>query len=140
VKVQCRTDQHIKTLSGRRRHIVGIRAADKAAKAKAERQAVNSIVQGSAADLIKNAMIAIDAELNPPTGAAHGGGAQRGRMLLQIHDELLFEVAEAHAPALRERVRRIMQAITTSEGQPLRVPLRVQIKQGLSWGELEAIE
>ena len=75
-----------------------------------------------------------------PQGAAQseivaGGVAVRGRLLLQIHDELIFEVDEAHAAALRRLVRDAMV-----EAQPLRVPLQVGLKQGASWGELSVVE
>ena len=140
VKRECRLNQYITTLSGRRRYITGIRAKEPKLTRAAERQAVNSVVQGSAADLIKQAMLHLDRELTPLDAPAHGGGGATGRLLLQIHDELLFEVAAEHAPALRTRVRRVMQGVRTHDGAPLRVPLRVQLKQGSSWGELKVVE
>ena len=61
--------------------------------------------------------------------------ADTGRLLLQVHDELIFEVSVAHAPRLRALVRRGMQ-----EAAQLRVPLFVKVQQGPSWGELREIE
>ena len=115
---------------------------------------VNTLCQGSAADLIKRAMLVIDAALVPTEGAGADAGegegagagagegeggntlhrAETGRLLLQVHDELVFEVAEAHAPRLRALVRRSMQ-----EAAQLRVPLFVKVQQGPSWGELREI-
>ena len=117
-----------------------IRSDDDKKRAAACRQAVNSTVQGSAADLIKQAMLRIDAELTPPRGAALPNAA-RGRLLLQIHDELLFEVEASRAPALQAVVRNAMQEVKTGgDGKALRVPLRVQLKQGASWGDLDVVE
>ena len=107
---------------------------------------VNTLCQGSAADLIKRAMLAIDAELVPAEDEGGDGGergergstlhrAETGRLLLQVHDELIFEVSVAHAPRLRALVRRGMQ-----EAAQLRVPLFVKVQQGPSWGELREIE
>ena len=66
--------------------------------------------------------------------------ARRGRLLLQIHDELLFEVEEAHASELQAIVRAAMQEATWAGGEPLLVPLRVSLKQGRSWGTLKLVE
>ena len=137
VKKRCRANGYIETISGRRRYLPYIKAREDKARRGAERQAINSTVQGSAADLIKQAMIDIDAELNPTHGPAYGAGALSGRLLLQIHDELIFEVDEEHAPALRAKVRRAMESV--SYGGALKVPLRVQVKQGYSWGDLAVV-
>ena len=82
----------------------------------------------------------LDAELTPRSGPALPN-ARRGRLLLQIHDELIFEVEERYAPELRARVRLAMTDESGVHGAgTLRVPLRVQLKQGRSWGELEVVE
>jgi DNA polymerase I-like protein with 3'-5' exonuclease and polymerase domains len=97
-------------------------------------QAINTLCQGSAADLIKRAMLDIDRKLVPAEGRAlHRAAA--GRLLLQVHDELIFEVAAAHAPRLRELVRHAMEGAAA-----LRVPLFVKVQQGPSWGELSEVE
>lgn len=114
------TDRHgyAPTLTGRRRDLPEIRHADGNRKAYARRQAVNSVVQGTAADLIKVAMVLVDGELRVGGGGGGGvgggGGAAPpplpGRLLLQIHDELLFEcpAAPAAVAALVAAVTRIM--------------------------------
>ena len=194
VKRACRKLGYITTLSGRRRYLPEIASTDPRRHAAACRQAINSTVQGSAADLIKQAMLRIDAELTPQahgcgsSGGTGGGGgcsqaasqeagssqaagsldsedamssevaasqayaaahaaagpalptARRGRLLLQIHDELLFEVEEAHASELQAIVRAAMQEATWAGGEPLLVPLRVSLKQGRSWGTLKLVE
>jgi DNA polymerase-1 len=84
--------------------------------------AVNSVIQGTAADLIKKAMVEVDADL-----AAAGS---RARMILQVHDELVFEVPEAEAEACRQRVRERMQGVLA-----LRVPLVVDAGVGKNWRE-----
>ena len=88
----------------------------------------SAAVQGSAADLIKQAMLRIDRALTPSSGAALPN-AQSGRLLLQIHDELIFEVEEARATALRDLVREAMQEPPRWGDQVLSVPLLVQLLQ-----------
>ena len=142
VRSRCKRDGFVTTLSGRRRYLPSIKSADARLRKEAERKAVNSVCQGSAADLIKLAMIRIDRVLQAPASDAAGsdaaGGtiptAAPGRLLLQIHDELIFEVAHDRAGALRELVERAM-----IEATPLRVPLQVRLKQGASWGELQVV-
>ena len=83
VKRDCRRHGYVTTLSGRKRFLPDIKSKDRAAQSRAERQAVNSVVQGSAADLIKKAMVRLDAELQPEAGAQLPTAAQ-GRLLLQV--------------------------------------------------------
>ena len=91
-----------------------------------ERTAVNSVIQGSAADLIKLAMIAIARRLQSEQLDA--------RLILQIHDELVFEVAPEHLDALAQLVRHEMQSVMR-----LRVPLKVDLKSGDNWAQCEPI-
>ncbi len=84
--------------------------------------AVNSVIQGTAADLIKQAMVAIDADLRQ--------GRARGRMILQVHDELVFEVPNAEVEPLTELVRHEMEAAL-----PLSVPVVVDVGVGRNWAE-----
>jgi len=90
----------------------------------AERTAVNTPLQGTAADLIKLAMIRIDEELR--------ARRLKSRMLLQVHDELLFEVPHAELDTMRELVRKEMQDVF-----PLKVPLLVEIGVGPNWRDVE---
>jgi DNA polymerase-1 len=90
----------------------------------AERTAVNTPLQGTAADLIKMAMIRIDAELR--------GRKLKSRMTLQVHDELLFEVPKKEISEMQELVRELMQNV-----YPLKVPLVVDVCVGSNWRDVE---
>jgi DNA polymerase I len=90
--------------------------------AAAERMAVNAPIQGTAADLIKMAMVAIDQRLTQER--------LRTRMLLQVHDELLFEVPAKELARVKKLVREIMEGV-----MPLRVPLQVDLGVGRNWAE-----
>lgn len=116
----------VETILGRRRAIQGIKTTTGRSHNVAERTAINTVIQGSAADLIKRAMLLIDARLRQEKLQA--------RMLLQIHDELVFEAPDAEIPALAELVREAM--VTALE---LDVPLRVEMATGRNWLDLEPI-
>jgi DNA polymerase-1 len=119
-----RRDQQVKTLFGRVRPIPDINSKNFNLRGFAERTAVNTPLQGTAADLIKIAMIRIDAAL-----------AQRGlrsRMTLQVHDELVFEVPDEEIEVMRTLVREQMEKV-----HPLTVPLLVEIGVGKNWRDLE---
>jgi DNA polymerase I len=117
---------HVATLLGRRRPINGIKSTTGRSRNLAERTAINTVIQGSAADLIKRAMTVLDQELRTQGFEA--------RMLLQIHDELVFEAPAAEIPRLAELVNRVM----TSALQ-LSVPLKVDIAAGHNWLDVESI-
>jgi DNA polymerase-1 len=121
--VKARETGHVRTLLGRLRRLPDLRAKNVPVRMEAERQAMNTPVQGSAADLIKRAMIDLDREL-----AARGLGS---RLILQIHDELLLEVPEAEADEARALVTRVMEGALK-----LDVPLVVDARIGKSWAEV----
>jgi DNA polymerase-1 len=114
-----------RTLLGRIRPIPEINNRNQNIRARAEREAINAPLQGTAADLVKMAMIAVRERLR-----AENLGA---KLLLQVHDELLFEVPEAELQPTRELVRRQMESI-----YPLSVPLTVNIGIGHNWMEAKA--
>ena len=116
----------VETILGRRRPISGIKTTTGHVRNLAERTAVNTIIQGSAADLIKRAMIRIDQEIRDR--------GFRARMLLQIHDELVFEAPVEEIPRLAEAVRREMTGALD-----LRVPLKVDLATGSNWLDVEAV-
>jgi len=118
----CRKQGYVSTLLGRRRAIQGVRPRVGRQKNLAERTAINTVIQGSAADLIKRAMISVSRCIEQEQLPA--------RMLLQIHDELLFEVAEEAVDRLASLVVRQMQ-----QAARLRVPLKVDVKVGPNWAE-----
>ncbi|MDP3910945.1 MAG: DNA polymerase I [Gemmatimonadales bacterium] len=115
----------VETLFGRRRYITELRDKNFNIRAFGERTATNSPLQGSAADLIKIAMIRIHAAL-----AAAGMGA---KMVLQVHDELVFEVPQAEHEAAAALVKREMEGVTQ-----LRVPLVVSLGAGRHWAEAKS--
>jgi DNA polymerase-1 len=117
-----RRDGFVRTIQGRCRPIPEIRSRNSSARAAAERLAVNTVIQGSAADLIKTAMIRLHERIQRERLPL--------RMLLQVHDELLFEAPASEAQALRDLVVEIM-----STAMPLRVPLKVEAAVGLNWLE-----
>ncbi|WZO97009.1 DNA polymerase I [Isosphaeraceae bacterium EP7] len=110
----------VETILGRRRPIQGIKNTSERMKTQAERFAVNTVIQGSAADLIKKAMLLVDSELRRQ--------GLKARLMLQIHDELLFEAPDEEIPALTELVRRSMTTALT-----LDVPLKVDVSVGPNW-------
>ncbi len=110
------------TLTGRQRPIPEIHSKNPAIRSSAERLAINTPLQGTAADLIKMAMIQVDAYLQHHPHA--------GKMILQIHDELLFETLDEKAKELASQVKSIMEGVFT-----LNVPLIVDISIGKNWGE-----
>jgi DNA polymerase-1 len=117
----------VETILGRRRPISGVKNTVGRSRNLAERTAINTVIQGSAADLIKMAMIKIDSRIRE-----RGLGA---RMLLQIHDELVFEAPDEEITELAALVR---QEMTTA--LELSVPLKVDLAAGLNWLDVEAIE
>jgi DNA polymerase-1 len=119
---EARTTGRVRTLFGRLRPIPDIHSQDAPSRNRAEREAMNTPVQGTAADLMKLAMIKVHRRLQREK--------MRTRMLLTVHDELVFEAPEAEL----ERAREVVQA--EMEGAyPLKVPLRVDIGVGQNWKE-----
>jgi len=121
---ECKREQKVKTLFGRVRPIADINSKNANMRGFAERTAVNTPLQGTAADLIKIAMIRVDAELQRR--------GLKSRMTLQVHDELVFEAPQDEVEALRSLVRKEMEEV-----YPLKVPLLVEIGVGANWRDLE---
>ncbi|MCU1578703.1 MAG: polA [Rhodoglobus sp.] len=115
---QARVDGYTTTIYGRRRPFGDLTSSNRVLRENAERQALNSPIQGSAADILKRAMIEIDADM----------AGMKSRMLLQVHDELVFEVAAGELEAMTAIVRARMAGAAD-----LRVPLDVQIGTGPNW-------
>jgi DNA polymerase-1 len=121
---QARRDGKVKTLFGRIRPIPDINSKNTNQRGFAERTAVNTPLQGTAADLIKLAMIRIDEEILR--------GGLKSRMTLQVHDELVFEVPESEVDEMKRLVRERMENV-----HALEVPLVVEIGLGANWRDLE---
>ncbi len=119
---EARKNGFVTTLFHRRRSVSDIQSQDNATRGFGERIATNTPIQGSAADLIKLAMIKIDAQL-----AKRSLGTQ---MILQIHDELLFEVPEDELDLVKEMVRTEMEGV-----YHMKVPLKVDLGTGKHWAE-----
>ena len=119
---QAREQGYVETLFGRRRYIADIAAGNATLRALAERNAVNAPIQGTAADIIKLAMIAVDRRLRE--------GGFRARMVLQIHDELLLEVPQDEIAPVRDLLVSEMENVIT-----LSVPLTVECNDGKTWLE-----
>ena len=117
-----RRQGYVETLFGRRLHAAEINAPNQARRQAAERGAINAPMQGTAADLIKRAMIVVDHWI-PASGLDI-------RMIMQVHDELVFEVAEEAVDTAREHVRAAMSGVAE-----LSVPLVVDIGIGSNWDE-----
>jgi len=103
--------------------VMGINSRNKTVAAAAERVALNTIIQGSAAELMKKAMISIAEALK--------AGGYKTRMLLQVHDELIFEVPPEELDRIKELVRTEMEG-----AEKLSVPLRVGIESAQRWGDM----
>jgi len=115
-------DGYVRTILGRRRPIPNIESRNRTARAQAERLAVNTVLQGSAADLIKTAMIQLHRRIREEQLPL--------RMLLQVHDELVCEAPRKQAPHLSEAIGDVM-----SHAMELRVPLKVDVHAGENWLE-----
>ncbi|XP_040556398.1 HAUS augmin-like complex subunit 3 isoform X2 [Gallus gallus] len=126
---QCQNKGYVVSIMGRKRLLANINSQDYKLRTQAERQAVNFVVQGSAADLCKMAMVEIfTSVVVSPTLTA--------RLIAQIHDELLFEVEDSQIQEFSALVKRTMESLqqTTALEVPLKVPLKVLLTTGKSWG------
>ena len=123
-KQQVRRKGYVQTLLGRQRHILEINSSNRQVREAAERMAINMPVQGTSADIIKVAMINLHREMQKRQ--------LKSKMLLQVHDELIFEVPEDELEEMSQLV-----PDTMSTAVELSVPLKVDIKTGNNWGEME---
>ena len=127
MKILARDQGFVTTLLGRRRYLPELSARNGALRSAGERMAINMPIQGTAADGMKLAMVRVDAALRDR--------GLRSRMLLQVHDELVFETDEAELPALAELASEIMESAL-----PLDVPLEVDLKVGQNWEQMDRYE
>jgi len=117
-----RENEYVKTVMGRRRYLKDINASNRMVRSGAERNAVNAPIQGSAADIIKVAMINIYKKLNE--------GKYKSKMLLQIHDELIFDIHNDELEELKPLIKSEME-----NAYKLKVPLDVEVGVGDNWLE-----
>ncbi len=116
---RARTGEAVKSALGRRRLLPAIRSANRSERLAAERIAMNMPIQGTAADILKLAMLALQKPVTPGT-----------RMILTVHDELVFEVPEAEVAEAEQKIRSAMQTVF-----PLSVPLVVDVGHGPNWND-----
>ena len=124
-KAFARANGYVKTIFGRRIWIAGIKSKNVQERNFGERQAINAPLQGAAADIIRRAMIRM------PDALARAG--LKSRMLLQVHDELVFEAPKGEAETLCKLAREVMEAAPAPAAH-LSVPLTVEAKAGVTWG------
>ncbi len=123
----CQTNGYVLTLFDRRRYIPEINSKNNGIRQFAQRQAINTPVQGSAADLMKMAMIDVQSELEAKK--------YKSRMLITVHDELVFEVDAKEKSKLPTRVKQIMEQTVD-----LSIPIKVDVKVGNNWLEMERLK
>ncbi|MBP6121541.1 MULTISPECIES: DNA polymerase I [Providencia] len=121
-RLQASEQGYVETLEGRRLYLADINASNGMRRKAAEREAINAPMQGTAADIIKKAMIAVDEWLQTEKPNAD--------MLMQVHDELVFEVKESELEHVQEKVQALMEQSMT-----LDVPLKVDVGVGDNWDE-----
>ncbi len=123
----CRQKGFVTNIFGRRIHLRGINDKNFSIRSFQERAAINAPIQGSAADIIRLAMIKLDKILSD-TG-------NKAKMLLQIHDELIFECSKKDENEIKDIVKKAMNSISSSEHHIFSIPLEVSINSGNNWGE-----
>jgi DNA polymerase-1 len=121
-RLEAKQQGYVETVFGRRLHLPDIRAQQVGRRQAAERAAINAPMQGTAADLIKKAMIAVSAWLK--------ASGVKSRLILQVHDELVLEVPDAEVALIREQLPRLM-----AEVAQLSVPLLAEVGVGANWDE-----
>lgn len=131
-KASARAYGYTKTLFGRQRHFPGIRSHAPFIKAQAERMAINAPIQGTAADIVRVAMIRVYAYLKD------AGLLNDVHLLLQVHDELVFEVKDAMVDVVAPKLARLMEE-ALSGFETYGVPLRVDVATGPNWADLKDI-
>ncbi|MCK4553821.1 DNA polymerase I, partial [Candidatus Parcubacteria bacterium] len=130
---QTRKKAHIETLFGRRRYLPEINSSITQIRKAAERMAVNTPLQGTAADMIKIAMIEVNSLISREFNANHRESDVK--MLLQVHDELLFEVRNDKIEKVAKEIKEIMENVIK-----LKVPVVVDVKIGDNWRKMEKLE
>ena len=119
---KARTQEYVETILGRRRYLRDINSRNMTMRGFAERNAINAPLQGSAADLIKVAMIHVQAWMKSKN--------LKSKLILQVHDELVFEVPQAEVEWLRTEIPRLMAGVAQ-----LKVPLLAEVGVGPNWDQ-----
>ncbi|MDC6482109.1 DNA polymerase I [Pelagibacteraceae bacterium] len=124
----CRTKGYVNNIFGRRIHLKGINDKNFSVRSFQERAAINAPIQGSAADIIRLAMIKLDQLIETDSKF-------KTKMLLQIHDELIFECSKDDKEYVKKTIKDAMTSISSSDYHMFSIPLNVSINSGLNWGE-----
>ena len=117
-----RNNGYVETIMGRRRYLQNINSQNNMLRSGAERNAINAPIQGSAADIIKIAMININSEFKKQS--------LKSKMLLQVHDELVFDVHNSEKDQIKDIVKTTMESAVK-----LKVPLKIDLEFGENWLE-----
>jgi DNA polymerase-1 len=124
----CRKQGYVTNIFGRRIHLRGINDKNFSVRSFQERAAINAPIQGSAADIIRLAMIKLDKILEEEK-------KNKVKMLLQIHDELIFECLKKDEDKVKKIIKETMVSVSTSDHHMFSIPLEVSINSGINWGE-----
>ncbi len=124
---EARENGYVSTMLGRRRYLPEIASKNFQRRSFAERMAINTPIQGTAADIIKLAMVEVEGEIEKQGYAS--------RMLLQVHDELVFETTDKEIAALSRMARELMENVVS-----IKVPLVVDVKKGKNWYTMETVK
>ncbi len=124
----CRKHGYVSNIFGRRIHLKGINDKNFSIRSFQERAAINAPIQGSAADIIRLAMIKINKAIKDEKKL-------KAKMLLQIHDELIFETLENDAEYSKKIIKELMTSVSKSEHHMFSIPLEVNVNSGYNWGE-----
>ena len=124
----CRKQGYVTNIFGRRIHLRGINDKNFSVRSFQERAAINAPIQGSAADIIRLAMVKIDKILEDKK-------KNEAKMLLQIHDELIFECSKKDENNIKKIIKEAMISVSSSEFHMFSVPLEVSVNSGVNWGE-----
>jgi len=124
----CRTKGYVNNIFGRRIHLRGINDKNFSVRSFQERAAINAPIQGSAADIIRLAMIKLDE-------ITENDKKFKAKMLLQIHDELIFECSKNDKTYVQKTIKDAMISVSSSDYHMFSIPLNVSINSGLNWGE-----
>jgi len=124
----CRKNGYVNNIFGRRIHLRGINDKNFSIRSFQERAAINAPIQGSAADIIRLAMIEVDKKTEKEKKI-------NAKMLLQIHDELVFESSLKNQKDNEKQISKVMSSISSSEHHMFSIPLEVSVNSGYNWGE-----
>jgi DNA polymerase-1 len=132
VKGTARRQGFTETMFGRRREFTGMKSPLPYVRAQAERMAINAPIQGTEADIVKLAMVRVTDML------AQEGATEDAHLILQVHDELVFEVKKSRVDELSKKIREIMESVLP-EDETAGVPIIAEPKAGPNWGEMSAL-